>query len=415
MGVAGLGTVGAATVQLLAGQNAMLAARAGRPIEVTAVSARDRRKNRGADLSQMTWCDDARELAALDDVDVVVELIGGADGIARDLVEAALAAGKHVVTANKALLAHHGTALAARAEAAERVLAYEAAVAGGIPIIKAQRDGLAANRVLRLHGILNGTCNYILTVMRETGRDFHDVLEEAQRLGYAEADPAFDVDGIDAAHKLAILASLAFGRAVDFDNVHVEGIRHISPIDLAYAGNWATASNFLASPKMARTALSVHSSMVAKTSPIAQVDGVFNAVVEGRGRDLFQGRGAGAGPTASAWSPTWYRHGRGREPRRAGVGCWPPNRRRWIATSAYYVRLMVTDRPGVLAEITAVFRDHHVSLEAVVQRARDPHGPVPLVFTTHETEEAAMAQSLARIAGFDFSLEPPRMIRIEAF
>ena len=183
VGVAGLGTVGAATVQLLAGQNAMLAARAGRPIEVTAVSARDRRKNRGTDLSQMTWCDDARELAALDDVDVVVELIGGADGIARDLVEAALAAGKHVVTANKALLAHYGTALAARAEAAERVLAYEAAVAGGIPIIKAQRDGLAANRALRLHGILNGTCNYILTVMRETGRDFHDVLEEAKRLG----------------------------------------------------------------------------------------------------------------------------------------------------------------------------------------------------------------------------------------
>ena len=424
VGVAGLGTVGAATVQLLAGQNAMLAARAGRPIEVTAVSARDRRKNRGADLSQMTWCDDARELAALDDVDVVVELIGGADGIARDLVEAALAAGKHVVTANKALLAHHGTALAARAEAAERVLAYEAAVAGGIPIIKAQRDGLAANRVLRLHGILNGTCNYILTVMRETGRDFHDVLEEAQRLGYAEADPAFDVDGIDAAHKLAILASLAFGRAVDFDNVHVEGIRHISPIDLAYAEELGYRIKLLGIAEDGADGVTqrVHPSMVAKTSPIAQVDGVFNAVaVEGDavGATLFQGRGAGAGPTASAVVADLVDIATGRGAPVFGVPASallaaqpaPMDRHR----SAYYVRLMVTDRPGVLAEITAVFRDHHVSLEAVVQRARDPHGPVPLVFTTQETEEAAMAQSLARIAGFDFSLEPPRMIRIEAF
>ncbi|MEC7571950.1 MAG: homoserine dehydrogenase [Pseudomonadota bacterium] len=424
VGVAGLGTVGAATVQLLAGQNAMLAARAGRPIEVTAVSARDRRKNRGADLSQMTWCDDARELAVLDDVDVVVELIGGADGIARDLVEAALAAGKHVVTANKALLAHHGTALAARAEAAERVLAYEAAVAGGIPIIKAQRDGLAANRVLRLHGILNGTCNYILTVMRETGRNFHDVLEEAQRLGYAEADPAFDVDGIDAAHKLAILASLAFGRAVDFDNVHVEGIRHISPIDLAYAEELGYRIKLLGIAEDGADGVTqrVHPSMVAKTSPIAQVDGVFNAVaVEGDavGATLFQGRGAGAGPTASAVVADLVDIATGRGAPVFGVPASallaaqpaPMDRHR----SAYYVRLMVTDRPGVLAEITAVFRDHHVSLEAVVQRARDPHGPVPLVFTTHETEEAAMAQSLARIAGFDFSLEPPRMIRIEAF
>ena len=221
-------------------------------------------------------------------------------------------------------------------------LAYEAAVAGGIPIIKAQRDGLAANRVLRLHGILNGTCNYILTVMRETGRDFHDVLEEAQRLGYAEADPAFDVDGVDAAHKLAILASLAFGRAVDFDNVHVEGIRHISPIDLAYAEELGYRIKLLGIADDGADGVTqrVHPSMVAKTSPIAQVDGVFNAVaVEGDavGATLFQGRGPGPDQPPRRWSPTWWISPPA-EARRSSA-CrrrlwWPPNRRRWIATAA---------------------------------------------------------------------------------
>ena len=233
VGVAGLGTVGAGVLTLLRDNADIVTARAGRPIAVTAVSARDRARDRGVPLAGLRWFDDPVALAADPAVDVVVELIGGSEGPARALVEAALAAGKPVVTANKALLAVHGAELAAAAERAGVPLAFEAAVAGGIPVIKALREGLAGNRITRVAGILNGTCNYILTVMRERGREFADVLAEAQKLGYAEADPAFDIDGIDAAHKLAILAALAFGRPVAFDAVHVEGIRHVSALDIA--------------------------------------------------------------------------------------------------------------------------------------------------------------------------------------
>jgi len=235
IGVAGLGTVGAGVIRLLAENADLLAWRCGRRIEVVAVSARDRRRDRGLDLAATRWHDDARALAADDAVDVVVELIGGEGGVALDLCRAAIKGGKSVVTANKALLAHHGTALAGAAEAAGVALAYEAAVAGGIPIVKALREGLAGNCVQGVYGILNGTCNYILTVMRDQGRDFADVLADAQRLGYAEADPAFDIDGVDSAHKLAILASLAFGTRIDFAAVHVEGIRRIDALDIRYA------------------------------------------------------------------------------------------------------------------------------------------------------------------------------------
>src|SRR5262249_17566700 len=233
--VAGLGTVGAGTVRLLQQHGDLLAKRCSRSIVIGAVSARDRGRDRGIDLSGLRWCDDPLALAGDADVDVVVELIGGADGVAKQLIETAIANRKHVVTANKALLAHHGTALARAAEAAGVMLAYEAAVAGGIPVIKALREGLAANRVDRIYGIRNGTCNYILTTMRRTGREFADVLAEAQKLGYAEADPSFDVDGVDAAHKLAILTSVAFGCEINFAGVHVEGIRNVSAMDIAYA------------------------------------------------------------------------------------------------------------------------------------------------------------------------------------
>ncbi|MDG2284584.1 MAG: homoserine dehydrogenase, partial [Alphaproteobacteria bacterium] len=233
--IAGLGTVGAETVRVLRGNAELLAIRAGRPIDVVAVSARDRSKDRGVDLTGVHWCDNAADLSDRDDVDVVVELIGGSEGIAKDVVERALGSGKSVVTANKALVAHHGGALGATAEANGVTLAFESAVAGGIPIIKTMREGLAANQIERVYGILNGTCNYILSVMRETGRPFADVLADAQELGYAEADPAFDIDGVDAAHKLAILASIAFGTQIDFDAIDIEGIRHVSPVDLEYA------------------------------------------------------------------------------------------------------------------------------------------------------------------------------------
>src|SRR4029077_20540613 len=233
--VAGLGNVGAGTVKLLQLHAEDLAQRCGRAIEIRAVSARDGKRDRGVDLAGYAWHDDPLALAHLPEIDVVVELVGGAEGVARQLLEAALAGGKHVVTANKALLAHHGTALARQAEAKGLSLGYEAAVAGGIPIIKTLREGLAANRIERVYGILNGTCNYILTTMRQTGREFTDVLADAQRLGYAEADPSFDVDGIDASHKLAILAGLAFGCEVNIGQVHVEGIRNVSAVDIAFA------------------------------------------------------------------------------------------------------------------------------------------------------------------------------------
>ena len=272
---------------------------------MTAVSARDRTRDRGVSLSGLRWYEDPVALAADPAVDVVVELIGGSDGPARALVQAALAAGKPVVTANKAMLAVHGAALAAAAEERGVPLAFEAAVAGGIPVIKALREGLAGNRILRIAGILNGTCNYILTQMRERGREFAEVLADAQKLGYAEADPSFDIDGIDAAHKLAILAALAFGRPVAFDAVHVEGIRRVSSLDIAFAGELGYRIKLLGIARQTDQGIEarVHPCMVPQSAPIARVDGVFNAVVaEGDfvGRVMLEGRGAGAGPTASA-------------------------------------------------------------------------------------------------------------------
>jgi homoserine dehydrogenase len=301
--VAGLGNVGAGTVKLLQLHARDLAQRCGRPIEIRAVSARDRSRDRGIDLAGYAWHDDPLALAHLPEIDVVVELIGGAEGVARQLLEAALAAGKHVVTANKALLAHHGTALARQAEAKGLSLGYEAAVAGGIPIIKPLREGLAANRIERVYGILNGTCNYILTVMRQSGREFADVLADAQRLGYAEADPSFDVDGIDAAHKLAILAGVAFGCEINFAGVQVDGIRNVSAVDIAFAEELGYRIKLLgiARPTEFGIEQRVHACMVPLGTPIAHVEGVYNAVVtEGDfvGQNICEGRGAGAGPTA---------------------------------------------------------------------------------------------------------------------
>jgi homoserine dehydrogenase len=422
VGIAGLGTVGAGTVKLLAEQRELLAQRSGRPIMVAAVSARDKQRQRGIDLSNVRWHDDPLSLAKADDVDVVVELIGGSDGVAKALVEAAIANRKQVVTANKALLALHGTALARAAEQAGVILAYEASVAGGIPIVKMLREGLAANRIERIYGILNGTCNYILTTMRKTGREFADVLADAQKLGYAEADPSFDVDGIDAAHKLAILTSVAFGCEVNFAGVHVEGIRHVSAVDIAFAEELGYRIKLLgiARPTEHGIEQRVHACMVPLGTPIAHVEGVFNAVVtEGDfvGQSVAEGRGAGAGPTASAVVADLMDIARGRglptfAVPAAGLKRLPasPTERH---RGAYYVRLMVVDRPGVIADVAAALRDEEVSMEAMIQRARAPDEAVPVVLTTHETVEAAMRRALQRIASLNTVVEPPRMIRIE--
>ncbi|QCN94092.1 homoserine dehydrogenase [Azospirillum argentinense] len=422
--VAGLGTVGAGVLKLLERQADLIEQRCGRRIEVVAVSARSRGKDRGVDLSTAEWYDDPVALAAHPGVDVVVELIGGSEGPAKETVELALERGRHVVTANKALLAHHGTALAAKAEAAGLAIGFEAAVAGGIPIIKGLREGLAGNRVSEVHGILNGTCNYILTEMRTTGRDFADVLADAQKLGYAEADPSFDIDGVDAAHKLAILTSVAFGTPVDFKSVHVEGIRHVSAVDFDYADALGYRIKLLGIARRTDHGIEqrVHPCMVPKAAPIAAVDGVFNAVIaqgDFVDRVLFVGRGAGEGPTASAVVSDLIDIARGRSTPTFGVPAAqlseaqpsPMEARR----GSYYVRLMVVDRPGVIADVAAAMRDQNVSMEQFLQRGRAPGEAVPVVLTTHDTDEAAMQRALATIAAKESVVEPPRMIRIEQF
>ncbi len=421
--IAGLGTVGAGAFRVLQSHGALLAERCGRPLAIAAVSARDQSRDRGLDLQNVSWFDDPVQMAAEADADVVVELIGGADGVAKKICETAIQHGRHVVTANKALLAHHGLALARQAEAKSVVLAYEAAVAGGIPIIKALREGLAGNRLQRAYGILNGTCNFILTEMRRSGREFDAVLKEAQALGYAEADPSFDVDGVDAAHKLAILASVAFGCEMNFAGVYTEGIRHISALDIGYAEELGYRIKLLGLARLTEDGIEqrVHPCMVPLSAPIAHVEGVDNAIVADGDfieSAMFEGRGAGAGPTASAIVADLADIARGtRLPtfsvpveKLAKIPAAPMARHK----GPYYVRLMLLDRPGVIAEVTAVLRDENVSMESMLQRQRAPGEAVPVVLTTHETREAAMVQALEKIDCLDTVVESPRMIRIEA-
>jgi len=422
--VAGLGTVGAGTLKLLQDQADLLAERAGHRLVVTAVSARDRRRDRGVELSAVRWYEDAVAMAADPEIDVVVELIGGAEGVAARVVDAALAHGRHVVTANKALMAHDGTRLAAQAEEQGLALSFEASVAGGIPVIKTLREGLAGNRLRRVYGILNGTSNYILTTMRESGREFAEVLAEAQKLGYAEADPSFDIDGIDAAHKLAILASVGFGRPIDLAGVYAEGIRHISRLDIDFAEELGYRIKLLGIARLTEAGLEqrVHPCMVPRATPIAAVEGVYNAVVaEGDfvGRVVLEGRGAGAFPTASAVAADLVDIAAGRRVLPFGI---PTADLRSIPgvpiechQGAYYIRLMVVDQPGVIADVAAALRDEDVSLEAMLQRGRAPGEAVPVVLTTHVTVEAALRRALARIEKLDTVLELPRLIRIEDF
>lgn len=420
--IAGLGTVGIGTVKILQNHAETIAMRCGRPVIISAVCARSQ-KDRGVDLSDYQWFDDAHTMAVQSDADVFVELIGGSEGIAKDAVEAALNAGRHVVTANKALIAHHGTALAKVAEAKNVSLNYEAAVAGGIPVIKSIREGLAGNAVTRVQGILNGTCNYILTTMREEGRNFDEVLKDAQQFGYAEADPSFDIDGVDAAHKLAILASVAFGVEVNFEDVYVEGIRHVSATDIQFAEELGYRIKLLGVASMTEAGLEqrVHPTMVPRSAPISTVEGVFNAVVtDGDAVDTLmqEGRGAGEGPTASAVLSDIMDIARGICVSTFGVPVTSlkPSQPRPMGDhrGAYYVRLMLLDEPGVIADVTAVLRNHSVSMESMLQRARVPGEAVPVVISTHVTIESNMLAALEAITNLDSVTEAPRMIRIES-
>ena len=425
LGLAGLGTVGVGVYRLLEENRELLKQRCGAALRVVGVSARDRGKARGVSLEGVRWYDEAAAMAEADDMDVVVELMGGSDGEALALVERSLERGKAVVTANKALLAKHGVRLAQIAERKGLPLCAEAAVAGGIPIMQGLRESLAANRVHGLEGILNGTCNYILTEMQTTGRDFSEVLAEAQALGYAEADPSFDIDGIDTAHKLSLLTALAFGVEVSFETIHCEGIRSINAVDVAYAAELGYRIKLLGVARRhpdGRIEQRVQPCMVLKEKPIAKVDGVFNGIVlhgDYVGKLVMEGRGAGGHPTASSVVADLLAIARGHTLPFFGIPArellpqnpYPAQEREGM----YYIRLITRDQTGVIAGISAILRDEGVSLEAIIQRGRaGQEDRVPIVFTTHTTKEAALQEALKKIALLPFVLEAPQMLRIES-
>ena len=433
LGVAGLGTVGAGLLQLIAAQKEPLRKRLGRDIDVVAVCARDKTKDRGVSLEGMTWYDSAVELAGDSQIDVFVELIGGEDGVAKDAVEAAIGAKKHVVTANKALLARYGNELAAKAEEQEVALNFEAAVAGSIPVIKTIREALSGNNVSRVYGIMNGTCNFILTKMQNEQRSFTEVLQQAQAIGYAEADPTFDVGGIDTAHKLALLTTLAFGTKVAFDQIHVEGIENITPADIEAADEMGYRIKLLGVAMKTDAGIEqrVHPAMVPKNSPIAQVSDVTNCVaIDGdqSGNLLLVGAGAGDKATASAVFSDIGDIARGMIYAPfviPSADIKPYQRSRLNAhQGAYYLRLSVYDKPGAMAAIATRMGEQNVSLESIVQRrpkaalpgidARGaPGAPISLILITHETTEQAIRQALTAIEKDGKVSEPPQMIRIE--
>lgn len=422
--IAGLGTVGAETYRIITEESDFLKARSSANFNVVAVSAKSKDKKRDVDLTGVEWIADCRDIADIDNIDVVIELVGGSEGVAKDLVEKAITNGKSVITANKALVATHGNNIGELVAKHDVMFGYEAAVAGGIPIIKTIREGLASNRLSKIYGILNGTCNYILSVMRETGQEFEDILADAQRLGYAEADPSFDVDGVDAAHKLAILSAIAFQTPINFSGVYVEGIRLISPIDIDFATELGYRIKLLGIGELLSNGLQqrVRPCLVPVNIPIAQVEDVFNAVAaeaEGLGTSLSYGRGAGAGPTSSAVLSDLLDFANNRRTSFLGTAdselVVRPIQELQKLSGSYYLRLQVYDRPGVLADLTAVFRDKGVSVEALLQRGRNPDGTVPVVLTTHETSEEAIQKSVAEFEKLENVVEKPCILPIENF
>jgi len=426
LGVAGLGTVGGALLKLLDRQASALAARTGREIAVVAVTAQDRGKARDLDPARFDWASDPVALAASPEIDVFVELIGGADGIARAAVETALQEGKSVVTANKALLAKHGLHLAKLAEAKGAALGFEASVAGGIPIIKTLRDSLAGNQVSRVYGILNGTCNYILSRMETEQLSFGQCLAEAQKLGYAEADPSFDIGGYDTAHKLAILTALAFGTEIAPDAIAVEGIEHITLADISAAAELGYRIKLLGVAERTAAGIEqrVHPTMVPRSSAIAQVMGVTNAVTIDA--DAVQeltlvGPGAGGEATASSVIADIADIARGMKvpPFGLPMRALAPLHRAPLQTheGGYYIRLSVYDRSGAAAAIATRMAERTISLESIVQRRRAGElkgaSAVPVVLITHATSEKLIGEALKDVLADGFIAEPPQVIRIE--
>ncbi|WP_244606525.1 homoserine dehydrogenase [Arsenicitalea aurantiaca] len=430
IGVAGLGNVGATLVRILQKDGVELTRKLGRQIEVTAVCARSRSRDRKIDLSGVTWFDDPVALAKSDDIDLFVELIGGEDGPALAAVKAALEIGRPVVTANKALLARHGVALARLAEEAGTQLGFEAAVAGGIPVIKTLREGLGSASIARVYGIMNGTCNYILTRMGNEGISFAECLKDAQALGYAEADPTFDVEGYDTAHKLAILASLCFGCEIAPDEIFVEGITRISQADIKVAGDLGYKIKLLGLARRSADGIEqrVHPTLVPKSSAIAGVDGVLNAVAletDHVHELLLAGPGAGGPPTASSVLSDILDIARGTKVPPLGVPSaeltpyvQAPMREH---EGGYYIRLNLKDVPGALAAIASRMGERGISLESVIQRpdlrvtdpAADNTQTRTVVLLTQSTMEATVRETLAQIALDGFIVGEPQLIRIE--
>ena len=420
LGIAGLGTVGIGVVKIVKQQADLLAARTGRKIEISAISARTRDKDRGVSLKGFAWEDDPVALATRSDVDVFVELMGGSDGPAKAATEAAIAAGKDVVTANKAMLAIHGQALAEAAEAAGSVIRYEAAVAGGIPVIKTLTEGLAANRITRVMGVMNGTCNYILTRMQSAGLPYAQVFDEAAKLGYLEADPTLDVGGIDAGHKLALLASIAFGCQVNFDGVTLEGIEKITIEDIRHAADMGYRIKLLGVAQMTGRGLEQRMSpcLVPDTSPLGQLEGGTNMVVlEGDNVEqiVLRGPGAGMGPTASAVMGDVMDIARGArlptfgQPAASLAQCQ-------TATSAtpapYYMRMSLIDKPGALAKVATLLGEAGISIDRMRQYRHDAT-TAPVLIVTHKTTRDALDTALTGISRLDVLHGEPVALRIE--
>ena len=420
LGIAGLGTVGIGVVKIIQAHTDLLSARAGRPVVITAISARDRQKNRDADLSAYAWVDQATELATRDDVDVVVELVGGENGIAKETIELALDNGKDVVTANKALLAVHGQALAERAEANGRLIRFEAAVAGGIPVIKTITESLAGNRIRRVMGVMNGTCNYILTRMQSAGLPYETVFEEARSLGYLEADPTLDVGGIDASHKLAILATLAFGTRVAFDGVEIEGIERVSIDDINRAADMGYRIKLLGVAQMTGRGLEQRMSpcLVPCDSPLGQLEGGTNMVViegDAVGQIVLRGAGAGEGPTASAVMSDIIEIARGvRMPvfGQPATTLGSPQPARTAVPAAYYLRLTLADKPGALAKVASVLGDAGISIDRMRQYGHHA-GEAPVLIVTHKTTPEAIDHAMQVLPKTGVITGDPVELRIE--
>ncbi|MDD3029922.1 MAG: homoserine dehydrogenase [Alphaproteobacteria bacterium] len=418
--IAGLGTVGCAVVRQLRREADMIAARAGQPVKIAAVSARHKGNKRNCDLSGIAWVDDPDDLSVMPDVDAVVELIGGADDPAHRVVQLALANGKHVVTANKALMAKHGPALAALAEKSGVRLSFEAAVGGGIPVIKAFRESMAGDSIESFCGILNGTCNYILTRMREEAMSFESALADAQKHGYAEADPAADVDGHDTANKLAILSGLAFGVQPDVRAVTLQGLRHISHADIGFAEDLGYRIKMLGQAQIGEEGIEqrVGPALVPKSLPLAHVEGTMNAVLlHGRyaGPLMLEGLGAGGPSTANAVVADLVDLARGGKINTflCGAERLKPLVPAKLKPTRYYLRLQVDDKPGVVADVASVMRDEALSFESLIQRGGSSTQSVPVIITTHAGDVAAMQRAVDRIAKLPSVRELPCLIPME--